>query len=162
RGTKPAVFVDTFENSGVEKPAVLAAREIFPGTLTVGFQHWLAPAPLVLQHFAGARESASAGSMPDIIACNLSLTKKVYAEEGFPPERLRVGPSLRYLSLLEPAAARSEPNTVFVGLSVEPGAAAELLAKLLDAFPAADGPRFRIKPHPMMSHKTLAELLADR
>ena len=45
------IFIDKFENMITEKPQVLALREFMPDTMTVGFQHYLAPHPLLLNMF---------------------------------------------------------------------------------------------------------------
>ena len=157
-GFKPEIFIDFFENSLTEKPIVMAIRRFLPGTRTVGFQHWAAPPPLMLQHFAVPNPDIS--PLPDSIVCNSPFTRGLYAKEGFPESMLRVGPSLRYRYLLEaPSRAAAEPRTVLVGLSLDLSSTEELLSTLREAFPRDEGLIFQIKTHPQMSEAQWATCL---
>ena len=117
RGFQMSVFVDMFENMISEKPQVMAPRRHMPGVLTVGFQHFMSPPPLQLNLFSSRSEAAIAPH-PDVIVCSSEFTRTVLANEGFPAQKLRVGPSLRYLDLPQPEEA-PEPDHP-VGLAVLP------------------------------------------
>jgi hypothetical protein len=151
RNFKIKVFIDKFENMTTEKPQLLGLQTYMPEVLRVGFQHYLAPYPLLLNMFAAAEEVARA-PYPDVIVCNSAFTASLFAQEGFPEERLKIGPSLRYLHLTQsPHVDRSDGKDVLVVLSLHPAVAAEVMDKLLDGFPNDEGFRFLLKMHPMMS-----------
>lgn len=144
-GWSPDLVVYTFENAGEEKAALAAVRAAWPEARTVGFQHWTAPFPMMLQHFA-----APDGPLPDAVACNSPFVKDLFAKEGFPADRLAVGPSLRYEALLAGRPRREPtPGLVFVALSLERDACAELLEALGPAA-ALPGVSLALRPHPMM------------
>ncbi len=158
-GLSPRVFIDTFENAAAEKPALLALRRFFPKALSVGYQHWASPAPLMLQHFAAVAPEA----LPDVIVCSGRFSLERFAEEGLPRARLRLGPSLRYRHLLAGEPRQNpEPRRVFVPLSLDLSWTVELLSMLLEAFPTDEGPRFWLKPHPMMPEGAWNAALGSR
>ncbi|MCX5796529.1 MAG: hypothetical protein NTY77_13630 [Elusimicrobia bacterium] len=160
-GWKPDVFIDTFENTLTEKPAVLALRRLSPATRTVGFQHWAAPPPLMLQHVAVPKPDIS--PLSDVIVCNSPFMRRLFIREGFPPQRLRVGPSLRYPHLLqEVPRRRPETGCIFVGFSLEIEGAVELLDSLMEAFPSAEGLTFWLKPHPQMTSRLWKGIVGPR
>lgn len=144
-GWSPTLVTYTFENAGEEKATLAAVRAAWPAARTVGFQHWTAPFPMMLQHFA-----APDGPLPDVVACNSPFVKELFMKEGFPAARLAVGPSLRYEGLLAGRPRREpEPGLVFVALSLEREACAELLESLVPAA-ALPGVTLALRPHPMM------------
>lgn len=152
-GLKADVFIDTFENMVTEKPQVIAFRTNMPEVMTVGFQHYLAPLPLMLNMFT-TPEEATYAPHPDVIVCNSAFTADLLSKEGFPFGKLRVGPSLRYMHLMNtPVQPVSGNNTVLVILPIDPLVAAEMIHKLWEAFPNDEGIRFLLKVHPMMSNK---------
>lgn len=161
-GLKTDVFIDVFENHLSEKPQVLAFRKWMPEVMTVGFQHYGALPPLWLNAFSSPEESAFAPH-PDVIVCNSRFTARQLAEGGFPPAKLRVGPSLRYQHLATAALDRApEKNTVLVILPMEMMAVKELTWKLLKAFPKNEGLSIWLKLHPMHSEENLNELVSSR
>jgi len=156
------IFIDTFENMIAEKPIVMAFREFSPETLTVGFQHYSSPCPLLLCVFS-TPEANQIAPYPDVIVCNSPWSAKIFASEGYPVEKLRSGPSLRYLYLEDlPAEGVGGGDAVLVVLSLDTSASTELLHKLLDAFGNDEEIEFRIKPHPMMSEEEWRDLLGGR
>lgn len=153
------VFIDTFENMIPEKPPVMALRHSMPDTLTVGFQHFMTPLPLLLNMVATAAEAAVAPH-PDIIVCNSPWTKRLLSNEGLPSSKLRVGPSLRYLHLMRSGVNAGPAGDLVVAfLPIERAAALELIVKLREA--CGDDPcvAVRFKPHPMMPADRLAAIL---
>jgi len=158
-GFKFNIFIDLFENMLTEKPQVIALRRWMPEVRTVGFQHSLAPEPLLLHRFTTPEEAAFAPH-PDVIVCNSLLSTNLLIEGGFPTNKLRVGPSLRYLHLSDFSSRRvPEKNTLLVVLSLDSKAAMELFLKLRQAFSVDEGYRFWIKRHPMMSSREFEWLL---
>ncbi|MBI1870508.1 MAG: hypothetical protein HYS07_04860 [Chlamydiae bacterium] len=149
------IFIDTFENMISEKPASLAFRQFMPHVLQVGYQHYLAPYPLWLCLFCSSGEDR-AMFYPDVIVCNSLFTRNLMVSEGFSQDKLRVGPSLRYLHLFRGLVNGTDVNgKVLVVLSLEDIASYELLHKLVRAFSAKEGIIFYLKPHPMTSKECL-------
>lgn len=162
-GLKFDIFVDMFENMATEKPQVLALRKYMRNVVTVGFQHYVAPYPLWLCGYTTQTDSSIAPH-PDVIVCNSPWTAKLFAKEGFPPEKLRIGPSLRYLYMMDrqvdgQAQVEPESRTVLVPLPLETSMVTELMYKLLEAIPLDENTRFWLKPHPMMSAEEWMVLL---
>lgn len=154
-GLKTDIFIDTFENMVTEKPLVMAFRKYMGNVMTVGFQHYVAPYPLWLCGYTTQTESRIAPH-PDVVVCNSPWTANLFAKEGFPPEKLRIGPSLRYLYMMEGQAdgqtqIEPESRTVLVPLPYETSMVTELMHKLFEAFPLDENTRFWLKLHPMMS-----------
>lgn len=153
------VFIDTFENMISEKGFGLALKKWMPWVLTVGFQYYSAIPPSWLFLHCCPEEAATA-PCPNVIVCNSPLVVSQLAALGFPEAKLRAGASLRQQHLADAARARvPQPNTVLVILYIEPATSAELLERVVSAFPADEGIRFWIKPHPMMSAQGLAAVL---
>ena len=161
RGFRFNVFVDKFENMVTEKPQVLALREFMPEVLTVGFQHYSVPYEFQLQLFSTPEESQLAPH-PDVIVCNSKFCVDLFGREGFPASKLRLGPSLRYLYLWEVLQPPTVENTVLVILSLDRCFTAEMMHKLLAAFPVDDGIKFLLKLHPMMSRRDWISALGGR
>lgn len=161
RGIEFDVFLDKFENMVTEKPQVLALRAHMPNVKTVGFQHYLAPYPLQLHMFTTPDESVDAPH-PDVIVYNSMFAADLFTREGFPAAKRRVGPSLRYLHLAQPIAAKVTPDTVVVMVPLDTGTAAEMLRKLLSAFPEPEGLTFILKAHPMMTEANWRRALGLR
>ncbi|MBI3298581.1 MAG: hypothetical protein HYZ75_10485 [Elusimicrobia bacterium] len=157
RGFQPDAAIQTFENSADEKPLLIAARENWPRTLTVGYQHNVSLLPMMVQHF-----TAPDGPQPQRIVCCSPFLKGLLERHGFKPETLRVGPSLRYLSILPPPPPHApEPNTVLVCLSLEAGGAVETAFLVGEALRGRPDVKVRVKPHPMTPQDLLARLKAE-
>jgi hypothetical protein len=148
-GIKIDVFIDTFENLLPEKPWILGFHQFMSDTLTVGYQHWASPAPLMLCNFSSPQEAAIAPH-PDRIVCYSPYTAELFAKEGYPRDKLVVGPSLRYGSQLRSTRKLVNPKTVLVIFPLEENAAAEMMDKLQAAFNQTRDVMFQLKPHPMM------------
>lgn len=162
RGFRANVFIDKFENMVTEKPQVMAFRTYMPEVTTVGFQHYLASYPLQLHMFTTPEEAAYAPH-PDVIVCNSPFSAELFAKEGFPAQKLRVGPSLRYLHLMNPRQqGRKAKNVVLVILPLDTVAAVEMMHKLLEGFPDDEGIRFLLKFHPMMLERQCLLTLTGR
>jgi hypothetical protein len=159
RGMKLDFFIDTFENMITEKPQVLAFRKWMPEVNTVGFQHFLDAYPLFLCWFTTTEEAGFAPH-PDIIVCNSPHMLMRMEQMGFPRNKLRVGPSLRYRHLMgEIASFAAEPNKVLVILPLGADHMAEMMDSLRQSFPAPEGIEFWLKPHPMLSGEMLQKII---
>jgi len=161
RGVRFDLFIDKFENMVTEKPQVMALREHMPEVRTIGFEHYLAPYPLQLHMFTTADESKTAPH-PETIVYNSRFAAALFTREGFPADKARVGPSLRYLHLLDETTGAAGGRAVLVMVPLDEGIAAELITALGDAFPRPGGPRFLLKVHPMMKAAAWSRLWANR
>ena len=161
-GFKLDIFVDKFENMVTEKPQVIALRTYMPEVITVGFQHYVAPYPLQLHMFTTPEEAVEAPH-PDVIVCNSQFCVDLFAKEGFPGHKLRVGPSLRYLHLMDNHTNQGGiDNHVLVILPLDTGVAGEMVYKLVEAFPSDEGVRFLLKVHPAMPRRQWLLALGER
>jgi len=155
------IFLDKFENMVTEKPQVLALRDHMPSVTTVGFQHYLAPYPLQLHMFTTEAEHAEAPH-PDVIVCNSAFAADLFAREGFAGAEMRIGPSLRYLHLLQPLAADRPANRVLVMVPLDGGTCAEVMHRLFEALGEAPGIEVVLKVHPMMSEESWTRAVGNR
>ena len=150
-GLKLDIFIDTFENLIGEKPQLIAFRKYMPNVKTVGFQHYISTYPLWLSMFTNDEEKDIIPH-PDKIVCNSKFTAKIFADAGFPKNKLKVGPSLRYQSLMKYSLPNEKlNNNVLVILTIELPVIAESIHKIIEAFPYNEGINFYLKVHPMMS-----------
>ena len=152
--------IDLYENMIPEKALIAGFRSDSPETRLVGFQH--TPLyPLMLCHHVTAEE-ATVAPLPDRIVASGELPHDVMVREGMPEDRVLKGPALRYAHLrqTQPTADSGQPTLLFVPLSLDTSASAELLWKLAAALP--DVP-VAIKPHPMAQMPGFREAVgADR
>jgi len=153
------LFVDTFENMVTEKPQVLGIRRWMPGVRTVGYQHYLGLFPSMLCFFTTPSE-AEVAPHPDIIVCNSPLALEQMKACGFPPQKLRLGPSLRYQHLLE-APEIKDPihRSILVVLPLDQAACIELMIAVVSVSSWLADCQFLLKPHPMMALDTVHSFL---
>ncbi|OGT14979.1 MAG: hypothetical protein A3I12_08240 [Gammaproteobacteria bacterium RIFCSPLOWO2_02_FULL_38_11] len=151
------VFIDMFENMLTEKAQVISIRKYMPEVLTIGFWHGSSTYPMMLNLFTTKEESKFAPH-PDFIVMNSRLNKDQFIAAGFPQEKLRIGPSLRY-QYLSYTPLEENKNYVLVLLPFDFSATTELLFKLMHAFPEEEGIHFYLKLHPMMNRAELNSLL---
>lgn len=154
------VFVDMFENLASEKPIVLGFRRWMPHVMTVGYQHYLSMYPSLFSLFTSPKEVGRA-PIPDVLVASSYLGAEQLVAAGFPEDRVRVGPSLRFQHIL---CARVQSGDVPLGgvlvvVPMERSAAAELIAKLRDAFRDSPHVKLWLKLHPMMSDSTFHRCL---
>lgn len=162
KGIKIDIYLDTFENMYCEKPQIMALRKYMPNVITIGFQHYISTYPLWLCQYCSLEENDIVPH-PDIIVCNSKFTADIFERNGFNKEKIRIGPSLRYLNLLKGQIKEDlrVEKCVFVVLTINPYAVLETICKLTDAFPDYEGIRFVLKLHPMMSENQLTSILAN-
>jgi hypothetical protein len=149
-------FIDTFENMITEKPQVMGFHKFMPWVTTVGFQHYIEAIPLMLCLFTTEKEGKFAPH-PDTIVCNSEHMVERMSQLGFPREKLRVGPSLRYLHFARNDLRPSrETGKVLVILPLGEDNLFEIMDKLHQAFPKGENIKFWLKPHPMMGSDRLS------
>ena len=155
------VFIDMFENMLTEKAQVISIRKYMPEVLTIGFWHGSSTYPMMLNLFT-TKEESNFAPHPDFIVMNSRLNKNQFIAAGFPQEKLRIGPSLRYQYLFSTFLEENKKKShILVVLPFDFSATAELLFKLTHAFPKEEGIRFYLKLHPMMNREEL-NLLFER
>lgn len=160
-GWRLGFYGDMFENMGVEKPMVLALRRSYPRVRVLGFQHATIN-PFMLKYMVTPEEFRRAGRVfPDAIICNGAGSRELLAANGFPRERLKEGPALRYLYLWEKPRQTGKAQVgehVLVVLPLDLDLARTILAK---TFRALEGLPFKVllKPHPMLPRERLENSL---
>ncbi len=161
KGAKINKIIITYENMFPEKPIILAKAKYFPGVKVVGFQH-ASLYPLLLSSYTSEKE-IDVLPMPDEIICSGGFFKDLLICEGYLPDRLLVGPALRfqYLLKLEHNYIREENDTILVPITLSESSALELLVKSWSAIKNIDKLlKIWIKPHPMMSRLELQNIIA--
>jgi len=161
RGIRLDYFVDAFENMIIEKPSIMGFRKFFPNVTTVTFQHYAESLPLMLCLFTTPAE-ADFAPHPDVIVCNSAHMLMRMEQMGFPRQKLRVGPSLRYRHLMGKFVPPApELNKILVILPLGADNMAEMIYLLRQSFPEPEGKEFWLKPHPMISLKTLQKVMGQ-
>lgn len=161
RGMKLDFFIDTFENMITEKPQIMGFRRFMPGVTTVGFQHYCESLPLMLCLFT-TPEEAEFAPHADVIVCNSQHMLTRIEQMGFPRQKLRVGPSLRYQHLMgDFASPAAEINKVLVILPLGTDNIAEMMDCMRQSFPEPEGIEFWLKPHPMLGWQELHQVLGQ-
>jgi len=161
RGMTLDFFIDSFENMVTEKPQIIAFRRFMPGVTTVGFQHYSESFPLMLCLFT-TPEEAKFAPHPDVIVCNSKHMVMRMEQMGFPREKLRIGPSLRYQHLMDVfASPTAERNKVLVILPLGKDNISEMMNCMRQSFLYPEGIEFWLKPHPMLDRKELHQVLGQ-
>jgi hypothetical protein len=157
-GIEAARLIEVFENMIDEKMLISGFRQYSPLTQITGFQH--GPLlPQLLCSFISYRE-AQIAPLPDKVICSGQLCYDVYKRDGFPLERLAVGPALRYQHLWDrtPALSAERPvGDILIVMPLMENDAVELLSKVLEAFKEELTLKIFVKPHPMMSIQHLMD-----
>ncbi|MFC1540665.1 hypothetical protein ACFL4J_01345 [Candidatus Margulisiibacteriota bacterium] len=151
----------TFENMFPEKPLLLGLARFSPRTRSIGFQH-ASLFPLLLSSYTSDLE-AEVLPLPDKIVCSGSFFAEVLAREGFPRDRLMIGPALRFAYLLQANGSdiMARPkNIALITLPLARSNALELLIKSLIAMGHKREIELWIKPHPMMSQAELEQIIS--
>jgi hypothetical protein len=161
QGFRIDAFLFPFENMALEKPITAALHEHYPDARIVGFQHTTVT-PFMLK-FSAWQDCFEAGAryFPDEIVCNGPGYRHGLAASGFPPERLTVGPALRYLYLWEERArdvATDAAAVVLVTLPLSFAVAVEMLGKALELVQDRSIP-VGIKAHPFSDREKLLRTL---
>ena len=152
-------FIYTFENMFPEKPFSYAVKEYFPGVSSIGFQHSVLY-PLQTCLYPSSQEWKDM-PLPDKIICSGIFFLDILKKHGSPPERLVLGPALRFKSLIsksdkdrgDVAPISFHKNRILIAFPLANSDALELAIKSSEAIKLlVDIGELRIglKPHPMM------------
>jgi len=150
QGLEISRVIEVFENMIDEKMLISGFRKYSPSTCMVGFQH-SALFPAFVCSYISQREARIA-PLPDKVVCCGQLFYDVLRREGFPEDRLVVGPALRYKYLWEKKPyhdAQGTSGDILIVLPLTDSDAVELLTKSLGAFDKEQALRIFVKPHPM-------------
>ena len=92
-------FIYIYENQPMERALCWQAHKSFSKSTLIGYQH--ARVPHNLLNFHLAPEGETDAPLPDRIVTVGGLTARVMCENGYQPERIRVGGALQWQSLLK-------------------------------------------------------------
>jgi hypothetical protein len=152
-------FIYTFENMFPEKPFSYAIKEYFPGVKSIGFQHSVLY-PLQTCLYPSSQEWKDM-PLPDKIICSGVFFLDILIKHGAPPERLVLGPALRFKNLISKCEKdRGDivpttyyKNRILIAFPLANSDALELAIKSSEAIKLLvdiGGLRIGLKPHPMM------------
>lgn len=167
RGVMIAGFLYPFENNAPDKHNVLGRDRSYPEAICIGYNHsvWLSRQP-------GAEVTVrelSAGShpLPDwIVSCGPEPTR-ILGRSGFPHERIKTGPSLRFESVRTmpwtEVSGKVEERGVqlFLPLPYSQRLSTQLFARLGEALDYRDGYRVAVKMHPLLPVESVERRARD-
>ncbi len=152
-------FIYTFENMFPEKPFSYAIKKYFPGVRSIGFQHSVLY-PLQTCLYPSTQEWKDM-PLPDKIICSGIFFLDILTKHGAPPERLALGPALRFKNLIsrcekdrgDIAPTAFHKNRILIAFPLANSDALELAIKSSEAIKLLvdiEELRIGLKPHPMM------------
>ncbi|MBF0171757.1 MAG: hypothetical protein HQK87_11860, partial [Nitrospinae bacterium] len=141
--------IDKFENMAMEKPLIYACKKYYPDAAIVGYVHPTI-SPLMLK-YSTTSEEFNRGLFPDIIISNGPFFRKILIDNGFPQQKIKIGPALRFAHLWskENYIPLSDKNFLVILLSLDPPTSGELLTTAIDWLNNTPY-KILIKPHPFM------------
>jgi hypothetical protein len=156
RRLRPKTLLVLFENQPWEKMLQLGLRSASPGVNVIGCQHtpnsvrWLPLFP--------SRRDLRAGRLPDRVFVIGPLWERMFADHGYPSDRLQVVPALRFGHVLAGEAAPGRAaapegaggDEVLVAASIGPSDSLELIVKAVLALEPLGEVRLLVKLHPKM------------
>jgi len=158
-GIVPDIYVDFYENMLPEKLFRLGMRKYCPHSRIITYQH--APFfPNLLCMYMTGRELECA---PDKLVCSGRAMMDIIKNEGFPPERVVLGPALRYgfLHAVKPwktnARDRDCRKVVLVIFPLERKLAEELMTKVFSVLRELEDIKVILKIHPMMHSRIIID-----
>ncbi len=158
-GLHISISIDSFENMIYEKMMIMGFRKYSSRTKLVGFQH-AALYPLALCLYVVSEEIQN-GLIPDLVVTNGVFFREVLIQDGFPADRLVVGPALRYSYLWDITSDLGNDEhkdiDILVPLPQLTGDALELLMKVIQAFASDYDLRIAVKPHPLVPLQRVLE-----
>ena len=162
-GFNPKYLICVFENMIAEKMLTISFKENFVDKQIFAYQHASIPKNFLCYNIS--KEEVSIAPLPDKIICNGKLSKKILAANGFPNDRLFVGPALRYSHLKQtsiPQKADYEKQwDVLSPLPLMEEECLELLTTLICAYGEEKTFKVCIKLHPMQTIDTVRESLQN-
>ena len=157
-------FVYPFENNAVEKAFLCSVAKSYPDAVTIGFQHsvWYREQ---LGMFL-AQSEAETHPLPNTVVCSGRRYVDVLTECGFPAEKIRVGPSLRFSDLHRSPSVQSrekDKKVILIILNFDLNQGKELLQKAASALRSIEDMNFDVlvKSHPLLSERVLESYLGD-
>lgn len=158
-GVEVERLIHTFENMFHEKPLVLGLRNVFSQVPAVGFQH---STPFPNQLVMMRDESAEWGpEMPDVVVTSGRMYADQLQRHGYPEERLREGPALRFRPLAD-EARETDRSGVLVALPLALPEARYLWDTFLSGLELGEeGWQVKLKPHPMMERSALRKMVQE-
>ncbi|MCP4268633.1 MAG: hypothetical protein GY777_24145 [Candidatus Brocadiaceae bacterium] len=152
-------FIYTYENMLPEKPFSYAIKEYFPEVKSIGFQHSVLY-PLQTCLYPSSQEWKDM-PLPDKIICSGVFFLDILIKHGALPERLVLGPALRFKNLIsksekergEIVPTAFHKNRILIAFPLANPDAVELAIKSSEAIKLMvdiGGLKIGLKPHPMM------------
>ncbi len=122
-GVQPKVILYPYEHQGWERSFIIGIRKYLPMARIVAYQH----APFASRYigFFPSRSEIEAKMLPDQLILMGKLYPKLFAQKGFPIERLSVGGSLRYENASNNIKEKDtktgwvKDKTILVGTSID-------------------------------------------
>jgi len=159
-GINPKRVIMTFENKFMEKLFLLGLKSFLPETVTVGYQH-CAHYPLLLNFFTCKKEIPYL-PLPDLIVTSGEKFCHVLKEEGYPEERLRPGPALRFDYLFREVSSSEvyvdRRKTVLVVLPADLKTIYEMMITILTVMRDSESVDILLKVHPSQ-HAAISQVL---
>lgn len=149
-----------FENRAWERMLALAARELSPRTVVVGYQH-ATTTPFHLNFLLGRGEAESL-PLPDRIVTMGSVTLTRLKANGFPERLLEEGCALRQTPAERAPVKAGRVERVLVALASSPEEYSRVLHLLNTAYGDGSGPEFVLRPHPVIPLEAAADSLLFR
>jgi len=157
-------FVYPIENNAPEKPFILAARQYYPDSEIIGFQHtvWFKEQLGMYLH----PEELKYHPLPDQIVCSGPRYIDILQKSGFPGKLLRPGPNLRYTIINQNFKSNYDnishnEKMILIILNFDFNQTMELLEKLGMALRRVKDVKIYIKTHPYSPVKQLEKFLRD-
>jgi hypothetical protein len=157
RGVRPKLVIHPFENAAWEKTFHLGIRRSLPETRIVGYQH--STVPFGPSGYFPSKRDISEVALPDTIVVNGRLWGDLLRKHGYPAERLRNGPALRFPHIIERLESppqqeswreRRQKPSVLIAAAGGFDEALELVCKSLQALADWDSITLLVKLHPTM------------
>jgi len=163
----PKVIVHQYENQPWEKVLRMALRANCPAVRIVGCQH--VPLPSLFINNYPSKNEIREGLLPDKVIVAGKYFIDMFAEKGFPKNRLTVGGALRYESLMnavgkEQQRESEQPVTILCCTSIDFDESFELVHKVVQGAKSLSNIRIVINFHPSRSNafrKQLSERIAQ-
>jgi hypothetical protein len=153
-GYKPELLLLEFEGMIIEKMLIAGLRESKITTKVFGYQHMAVFDNMMCNFFTPYQ--ILNGLLPDKIICSGEIYRDLYAENKIPPEKLHVGPALRYnhIYTLE-TKVNLENNTILVFLPFNIEDCRFIINTLKQNFVSN---RIIFKPHPKSSMNRISSI----
>ena len=154
KGYSVQTFVDTWELKFCEVPALIGLKTNFPECKTIGIQHTALVPRLLFANYKTTTEEFNSSIHADILLTNSEVTKLFLSSEGFPMDKIHIGPAFRYRYLNQKTTLnqiiQERAKTILVCLPMSVESASELLWICKGAFCDMKFYNVLIKCHPFL------------